>query len=117
MTDHHLDDFLDRQQFADAIEACTDKGVTERPPIEGVKYAAFVVHPSQPGNLFAMAIAHRAGEKFVVDVIRDDISIADACAVLERYGISKVTGDLGEEADALAHAVAGAVYQLQAATS
>ncbi len=108
-----LDDFLDRQRFADVIEQCTDKGVTERPPVEGVSYAAFVVHPPRPGNLFGLAIAHRAGEKFIVDVVKGDISITDAAPVLKRYGISTVTGAVGDEADALAHAVAGVLSELR----
>jgi len=103
-----LDDFLDRQRFADAIERCVDKGVTERPPVEGIAYAGFVVHPPHPGNLRSLAIAHRGGDKLILDVIRENISVADASVVLKRYRISKVTGSEGEEADALAHATCGA---------
>jgi hypothetical protein len=104
--------FLDHQRWIDAIEACTDKGVTERPPIAGVSYAAFAVHPAEPGNLLALAVAHRGGDKFIVDVVKDDISIVDAADVLRRYGISRVTGDVGDERDALAHAVAGVIHLL-----
>jgi hypothetical protein len=60
----------------------------------------------------ALAVAHRGGEKFIVDVVKDDISIVDAAAVLERYGISRVTAGVGDESDALAHAVAGAIHLL-----
>jgi hypothetical protein len=108
-----LDRFLDRQRWADTIDACTDKGVKERPPVAGISYAAFVVHPPHPGNLLALAIAHRGGDKFIVDVVKDDISVADSVAVLGRYGISQVTGDVGNEADALAHAVAGVINLLR----
>jgi hypothetical protein len=83
--------------------------VTERPPIAGVSYAAFAVHPPEPGNLLALAVAHRGGEKYIVDVVKGDISVTNAAAVLERYGISRVTGDFGEESDALVHAVAGVI--------
>jgi hypothetical protein len=107
-----VDRFLDRQRWIDAIERCTDKGVTERPPVAGVSYAAFAVHPPEPGNLLALAIAHRGGDKYIVDVVKDDISVVDAAAVLGRYGVTQVTGDIGEEADALAHAVAGVVNLL-----
>ena len=110
--DMSLDDFLDRQRFADAVERCVTKGVKERPPIAGVKYVAFAVHPPHPGNLLGFAIAHR-GEKFVVDLVKADISVADASAIMDRYGISRVAAAVGEEADALAHAVAGAVYELR----
>jgi hypothetical protein len=105
-----LKEFIDdRKQRRSAIEACVTKGVTERPPIDGMTYAAFVVHTPVPGNLLALAIAHRTHEKFILDVIREDISVADACAVMKRYGISEVTGDPnGNKSDALAHATAGA---------
>jgi hypothetical protein len=108
MNQDPLTDFLDhRKQRKAAIERCVDKGVTERPPIEGVTYVAFVVHPPNPANLLALAIAHRA-DKFILDVIRDDISVADASVVMKRYGISEVTGAEGDKSDALAHATLGA---------
>jgi hypothetical protein len=96
-------------KFTDAI----DKGVTERPPVVGMSYAAFEVHAARQGNLLGMAIAHRDGDRFVVDVVRQNISIADAAAVLKRYGIAEVTGAVGSKDDALAHAVAGAINLLQ----
>ena len=60
-----LKDFLDaRQRRVAEIERCVDKGVIERPPIQGIKYEAFVVHPRLPGNLLALAIAHRSDDLF-----------------------------------------------------
>jgi hypothetical protein len=108
-----IDDMLERQRFADMLERCTDKGVKERPPVAGVTYAAFAVHPPYPGNLLGVAIAHRAGDKFVVDLVRGDISVDDACAVLKRYGIAEVIGAVGEEDCALAHAVCGVLSELR----
>jgi hypothetical protein len=105
--------FLDHMGFVDKIEACVDKGVTERPPIAGLSYVAFAVYPPKPGNLLALAIAHRAGDQFVVDVVKDDIGIADASVVLKRYHISQVTGAEGDASDALAYAVAGAINLLR----
>jgi hypothetical protein len=35
--------------IADSIAAVTDRGVTERPPVPGRRYVAFVVHPREPG--------------------------------------------------------------------
>ena len=55
----NTDRFLDHHRWVDAVEACIDKGVVERPPIAGKTYVAFVVHPPDPGNLLALAIAHR----------------------------------------------------------
>ncbi len=108
-----IDDMLDRMQFEDVLERCTDKGVSERPPVKGVAYSAFAVHPPRPGKLLAMAVAHRAGEKFVVDLVRADMSVAEAVGVLQRYGVSRVTGAVGDEDDAMAHAVCGAIAELQ----
>ncbi len=108
-----VDRFLDHMQFMSAVEACTDKGVTERPPVEGKTYVAFVVHPREPGNVLGVAIAHREGEKFVVDVVKEDITVVECAAVSERYGVSQVTGAYGDESDALVHAVAGAINLLR----
>jgi hypothetical protein len=113
MSTGRLDEFLDRQKAADAVGRCVDKGVTECAPVAGVSYAAFAVHPSQPGNLLGLAVAHHAGGKFVVDLVRADISVADAAVVLKRYGISQVSGAAGDAADALVHAVAGVIFELQ----
>ncbi len=110
-----IDHLLDQQRWRDTIERCVDKGVTERPPVAGVSYAAFAVHPRSPGNLLGLAIAHRDGEMFILDVIRENISIAAGAAVLKRYGIAAVTTAVGDEADALAHAVAGVFYLLREA--
>jgi hypothetical protein len=110
-----IDRLLDRQRWRDAIEACTMKGVSELPPVAGVSYAAFAVHPLHRGNLLALAVGHRDGAKIVVDLIREDLSIAAAACELKRYGISKVAGAEGDEADALAHATAGVIHLLKEA--
>jgi hypothetical protein len=87
-----IDDMLDRQRWADVIERSTDKGVTERPPVEGKSYVAFAVHPRRPGNLLALAIAHRDGEKVIIDLVKEDIGITDSAPILRRYGISTAFG-------------------------
>ena len=68
MKPRDLDEFLDRQKSADAVQHCVDKGVTERAPVVGVSYAAFAVHSPQPGNLLGLAVAHRRGARVVVDL-------------------------------------------------
>lgn len=98
--------------FADAIDRCIDKGVTERAPIDGTVYAAFVVCPRQPGNVFGFAIAHRDGELHVLDVCWGDVSAEFCCQVIKRYGIAEVVGTVGDESTALAHAVAGVFAEL-----
>jgi hypothetical protein len=84
-------------------------GVTERPPVPGWRYVAFVVHPPQPGPVI-LALAHAEGRKRVLDVIREGIAIADCAALVKRYGIDRVVGATDEgEGDSLAHAAAGAL--------
>jgi hypothetical protein len=100
----------------DAIKRCTTPGVTERPPVSGQHYVAFVVHPRAPGPI-ALAIAHhdhRRG-KYVVDLARDGLTIQQAADLAGAYGISQVTGadDEGNSSVSLAHAVCGAIGLLR----
>jgi hypothetical protein len=74
-----------------AIKSATTPGVTERRPIPGVVYHGFIVHPRQPGPV-TVAIAHKAGEKIVLDLCRDGLTIADAANLMKAYNITKVTG-------------------------
>jgi hypothetical protein len=97
----------------DVIEACVNKGVTERRPVKGVRYVAFCVHPAHPGNLYALAIGHRDGEKLVIDLVREEIGGKDSCVILKRYHIPRIVGDFGDKAGALAHAVSGVIHELQ----
>jgi hypothetical protein len=98
----------------EAIEACVNPGVTERPPVPGQSYAAFVVHPRAPGPT-TLAIAHREGDKFVVDLVRDGLTIQQAADLVKAYGISQVTGadDEGDSSVSLAHAVCGVISLLR----
>jgi hypothetical protein len=100
--------------WREAVEACTDHGVTERPPVPGRSYVAFVVHPPEPRPIFALAIAHDDGAKYVIDLVRQDIAIEASADLIKSYGIGMVTGALAEGDDLhLAHAVAGAVDLLK----
>jgi hypothetical protein len=94
------------------IDACIDHGV--RPPVAGWHYAAFAVHPRQPGPV-VLAIGHRCGEKIVIDLVRDGLTVPQACDLLKAYGINTVTGadDEGDGSVSLAHAVAGVVHVLR----
>ena len=65
--------------------------MTERPPVEGMTHAAFQVYTPYSDNLLAIAL--RTTDTFILDVIREEIRVADASAVLKRYGISQVTGE------------------------
>ena len=88
--------------------------VTERPPLAGQSYVAFVVHPRQPGPS-TLAIAHRQGDQYVIDLCRDGLTIQQAADLVKAYGISKVTGADGEgdSSVSLAHAVCGVISLLR----
>lgn len=88
-------------------------GVTERPPLPDLHYAGFVVHPKQPGPI-TLAIAHKDGDNFVLDLIRDGLSIEQSAHLLKAYRIDHVNGadDEDDSSDSLAHAVAGVVSVL-----
>jgi len=74
----------------------------------------FMVHPPEPGPIFALAIAHDDGAKYVIDAVRENIAIEASADLVKVYGIRGVTGALAEGDDLhLAHAVAGAVYLLK----
>src|SRR5258705_5995262 len=95
-------------RMSKAIKSAITPGVTERRPIPGVVYHGFVVHPRQPGPV-TLAIAHRSGEKIILDLCRDGLTVADAANLLKAYSIAKVTGGANDEGDALAHATMGAI--------
>jgi hypothetical protein len=95
------------------LEQCVDQGVTERPPVAGKHYVAFIVHPRHPGPV-TLAIAHREGEMRVLDLVRDGLTIQQARDLAHAYDIHQVTG-IGNDDDGrnLALAVAGALSLLQ----
>lgn len=89
--------FLDPEALADVV----DTGVRERPPVDGVAYRAYVDAASGSGqDSFAVGIAHRDGERSVLDVCRawrppfnPSGVIAEACDLLARYRCREAQGD------------------------
>lgn len=109
--------------IADAIEACTMKGVTELPPVEGRVYRAFIVSPRQPRfekdgsqGPVSLAIAHFDSDRrlYVNDLAMHDLTVAEAADHLKRYGIAAVTGLESDAYDetGLAEAVSGVIAML-----
>ena len=96
--------------FRAALDRAIDPGVTERPPVPGWRYVAFVLHPPAPGPI-TLAIAHAEGHDRVLDVIRDGLTIDESAALLRRYGIDSIVGaeDAGDGLN-LAHAALGALH-------
>ena len=85
-----------------AVEACTDWGVFERPPRQGICYVAFVDAASGTGtDSFTLTIAWQQSDQIVsVDLVRERKPpfvprqvIAEYAEILHRYGITEVQGD------------------------
>jgi hypothetical protein len=83
------------------IEACIDRGVIERPPVPGQSHAGFVV---------LLAIGHRHGERFILDLVRDWLTIQQAADLLKAGA-----DDEGDDSVSLAHAVCGVISVLKEA--
>jgi hypothetical protein len=89
----------------DAIEACTDFAILERPCQSGVTYRAFADAAGGTGaDSFAFAICHRNGSSqdgiYTLDLVRDFRPrfvpaqvIAELAHLCKRYGIYEVYGD------------------------
>ncbi len=84
----------------DAVAACVDRGVHERPYCGGAHYVAHVDPSGGSNDSFALAIAHKEGDRAVLDVVREvrqpfspESVVAEFCELLQRYQIKHVTGD------------------------
>lgn len=91
-----VESFLD----AEAVGAVVVPGRRELPPRPGVEYVAAVDPSGGSADAFTMAIAHREGERVVLDVVRErrppfspDAVVAEFTAVFSEYAVHKVTGD------------------------
>ena len=89
--------FLD----ADAIAASVDSGVRERSLEPGLSYVSFEDPASGSGaDAWTKAIAHREGDRVVLDVLRSWLPpfnpsgvIAESAALSKTYGLHVTTGD------------------------
>lgn len=84
----------------EAVEACVDEGVIERPWIPGIEYKAFCDPSGGSSDSFTLAIAHREASKAVVDVAREikapfspDAATQELVKLLKSYGLRHVVGD------------------------
>ena len=85
----------------EVVEAAVISGRRELPPVLGVSYVAFV-DPSggSGGDSFTIAVAHREGDRHVLDAVRErkgplspDSVIREYAAFLKGYGCHSVVGD------------------------
>ena len=88
--------FLD----AELLEPLTRSSPLELPPRDGLVYRAFVDPSGGRGDAMTLAIAHREGDRNVVDLVRavpapfDPAAVvADFAALLRDYRLRETTGD------------------------
>ena len=69
----------------DAVRACIETGVRERPPLAGVTYRAFCDPSGGSSDSMAMAIAHAEGNRYVLDCIRERHAPFSPESVVEEF--------------------------------
>src|SRR5262249_45400679 len=93
---------IDIESFitSEAIEACIDPGVRERPYDRRNLYGAFVDPSGGAHDSFTLGIAHKEGRTSVLDVIREvrppfapEAVVEQFCQVLRQYQIYGIRGD------------------------
>lgn len=91
-----IEAFISRE----VVEACVSLGVHERARIDGVTYSAFVDPSGGSNDAMTLAIAHREGDRCVLDAVRErkppfspEDVVTEFCALLKLYGLREVTGD------------------------
>jgi hypothetical protein len=85
----------------EAVLACVESGVLERPRIAGARYFAFADPSGGSADSFTVAVAHREGtDGAILDAVRERVPpfdpsevVAEYAALLKSYGISQVGGD------------------------
>jgi hypothetical protein len=91
-----VESFLSREVIAAAV--VTDR--RELPPLSGVTYIAFTDPSGGSQDSFTLAIAHREGERVVLDAVREvrpafspEDVVTEYAGALKSYHVSRVTGD------------------------
>lgn len=91
-----LESFVARE----VVDACTEPGRRELPPVSGVQYVAFVDPSGGSADSMTLAIAHAEGERAVLDLVREahppfspDAVVQDFAETLKAYHVTEVEGD------------------------
>ena len=69
----------------EAVEACVNRGVRERPSERKHNYVAFVDPSGGSSDAMTLAIAHKEGETEILDVIRERKPPFSPEAVVEEF--------------------------------
>ena len=110
-----LESFVSREVLGAAV--VPDRH--ELPPRSSVTYAAFVDPSGGSSDSMTLAIAHREGERIVLDAVRErtapfnpDAVVADFATLLAQYRVTTVTGDrYGSEWPVARFRAAGITYR------
>ena len=91
-----LEDFVSQE----VVDACVVQGRHELPPMHSVSYSGFCDPSGGSSDSMTLAIAHREGERAVLDAIREvrppfspEAVVAEFAALLKTYRIKTVVGD------------------------
>jgi hypothetical protein len=91
-----IESFITRE----AVEACIEPGVRERPPQSGQRYEGFVDPSGGRSDAMTLAIGHRKGEVAILDATREvrppcdpATTVLEFAGTLAAYGIREVRGD------------------------
>jgi hypothetical protein len=84
----------------EVVEAAVVAGRYELPRLEGVRYFGFVDPSGGSSDSMTLAIAHREGERVILDAVRErkppfspDAVVAEFAALIKQYGCRFVRGD------------------------
>lgn len=84
----------------EAVDACVDAGVFERPRVSGVTYFAFTDPSGGSADSMTLAIGHREKGVVVVDCLREikapfdpETAVDELSAAMSLYGVKETTGD------------------------
>jgi hypothetical protein len=84
----------------EAVEACANAGVFERPPDRKHRYVGFVDPSGGSSDAMTLAIAHTEGKTQILDVVRErkppfspEAVVEEYAALLRTYRCAKVYGD------------------------
>ncbi len=84
----------------DVVEAVVVPGRREPPPVEGLRYSAFVDPSGGSSDSMTLAVCHAQDEVIVVDAVRErrppfnrSEVVSEFAQLLKHYGVSRVEGD------------------------
>ena len=84
----------------EVIDACTMRGRHELPPLPDVRYKAFCDPSGGSSDSYCLAIAHKEGDRAILDCLREarppfsPVAVTEEfAATLNAYGVREVAGD------------------------